>query len=167
VREGKDELVLSGLEKVEEPPSLLRLREAVKARLPRVDLPEILLEIAARTNFPAKFTHGSERESRVSALSTSLCAVLLAEACNIGLEPLVRNDVPALRRSRLSWVNQNFLRTETLTEANACLVAAQNRIPLVQSWGGGEVAVEDVTVRGAWKGVAVACGGMASTGCPS
>ncbi len=78
-----------------------------------------------------------------SDLPTSLCAVLVAEACNIGLEPLVRNDIPALRRSRLSWVNQNFLRTETLTEANAGLVAAQNRIPLVQTWGGGEVASAD------------------------
>ena len=143
VHEGKDELVLSGLEKVDEPSSLLRLREAVKARLPRVDLPEILLEIAARTGFPAKFTHVSERESRVSDLPTSLCAVVLAEACNIGLEPLVRHDISALRRSRLSWVNQNFLRVETLTEANACLVAAQNRIPLVQAWGGGEVASAD------------------------
>jgi TnpA family transposase len=115
----------------------------VNARLPRVDLPEILLEIAARTEFTAKFTHVSERESRVGDLATSLCAVLLAEACNIGLEPLVRNDVPALRRSRLSWVNQNFIRNETLTEANACLVAAQNGIPLVQAWGGGEVASAD------------------------
>jgi hypothetical protein len=34
-------------------------------------------------------------------------------------------------------------------------------------WDGGEVAVEDVTVRGGRKGVAGACGGMASTGCPS
>jgi TnpA family transposase len=101
------------------------------------------LEIAARTGFPAKFTHVSKRDSRVSDLPTSLCAALLAEACNIGLEPLVRNDIPALRRSRLSWVNQNFIRTETLTEANACLVAAQNRIPLVQTWGGGEVASAD------------------------
>jgi TnpA family transposase len=68
---------------------------------------------------------------------------LVAEACNIGLEPLVRNDVPALRRSRLSWVTQHFLRSETLTAANACLVAAQNRIPVVQTWGGGEVASAD------------------------
>jgi TnpA family transposase len=69
--------------------------------------------------------------------------VLIAEACNIGLEPLVRADVPALRRARLSWVNQNFIRNETLTDANACLVAAQNHIPLVQAWGGGEVASAD------------------------
>jgi TnpA family transposase len=140
---GQDELVLTGLDKLEEPPSLVQLREAVNARLPRVDLPEILLEIAARTDFTSKFTHVSEHASRVSDLSVSICAVLIAEACNIGLEPLVRPDVPALRRARLSWVNQNFLRNETLTDANACLVAAQNNIPLVQAWGGGEVASAD------------------------
>jgi hypothetical protein len=43
----------------------------------------------------------------------------------------------------LSWINQNFIRNETLTEANACLVAAQNSIPLVHRWGGGEVASAD------------------------
>ena len=141
--DGKEELVLTGLDKLDDSPSLVRLREAVNARLPRVDLPEILLEIAARTKFTSKFTHVSERDSRAVDLATSLCAVLIAEACNIGLEPLVRNDLSALRRSRLSWVNQNFIRNETLAEANACLVAAQNRIPLVQPWGGGEVASAD------------------------
>jgi TnpA family transposase len=141
--DGKDDLVLSGLEKLEDPPSLVRLRQASKARLPRVALPAILLEIAARTNFPAQFTHVSEQGARVEDLPLSVCAVLLAEACNIGLEPLVQNDLPALRRARLSWVQQNFLREETLTTAKACLVAAQNRIPLVQAWGGGEVASAD------------------------
>src|SRR6267378_189088 len=140
---GKDELVLTAPDKLDEPPSLVRLREEIARRLPRVDLPEILLEVAARTDFAAKFTHVSERESRVDDLRTSVCAVLIAEACNIGFEPLIRNDLPALRRSRLSWVNQNFIRNETLTEANACLVAAQNSIPLVHRWGGGEVASAD------------------------
>src|SRR5215813_12129905 len=142
-REGKEELVLTGLEKLDEPPSLVRLRAAIKARLPRVELPELLLEIAAQTGFTTKFTHVSERDSQVQDLTTTVCAALLAEACNIGLDPLVRDDVPALRRSRLSWVLQNFVRTDTLTAANACLVAAQNRIPLVHAWGGGEVASAD------------------------
>jgi hypothetical protein len=48
--DGKDELVLTGLDKLEDPPSLIRLREAVNARLPRVDLPEILLEITLVQN---------------------------------------------------------------------------------------------------------------------
>src|SRR3984893_7926493 len=140
--EVKDEPGLTALDRLHEPQSLLRLREEIALRLPRVDLPEILLEIAARTDFATKFTHDSERESRVEDLTISICAVLLAEACNIGFEPLVRSDLPALRRSRLSWINQNFIRNETLTEANICLVAAQNSIPLVRHWGG-EVASAD------------------------
>ncbi|EQD36363.1 Transposase, Tn3, partial [mine drainage metagenome] len=75
------------------------------------------------------FTHVSERAARVTDLGISVCAVLLAEACNTGLEPLVRYDVPSLRRERLSWVSQNYLRDETLTAANARLVAAQDEIP--------------------------------------
>lgn len=59
----QDELVLTGLDKREEPPSLVELREAVNARLPGVDLREILLEIAERTDFASKFTRISERAS--------------------------------------------------------------------------------------------------------
>ena len=43
--EGKDELVLTALDKLDEPQSLVRLREEIARRLPRVDLPEILLEV--------------------------------------------------------------------------------------------------------------------------
>lgn len=76
-------------------------------------------------------------------LPISLCAVLLAEACNIGLEPVVRADIPALTRSRLSWVQPNYLRAATLVRANACLVDTQTTMPLAQEWGGGEVASAD------------------------
>jgi TnpA family transposase len=137
------ELVLSPLDKLDEPPSLIALKATVAARLPRVDLPELLLEMHARTSFAAGFTHASEGGARAGDVSTSICAVLLAEACNTGFEPLIRLDTPALRRSRLSWVRQNYIRAETLTRANAALVAAQNKIPLAQSWGGGDVASAD------------------------
>ncbi len=140
---GRNDLVLSHLDKLDEPASLIALRRAVDARIPTVDLPEIILEIAARTGFAAAFTHISERTSRASDLQLSLRAVLLAEACNIGLEPLTRSDAPALRAERLSWVNQNFVRDDTLSAANALLVAAQNTIPLAHAWGGGEVASAD------------------------
>ena len=76
----KTELVLRPLEALAEPTSLKALRHAVKARMPRVDLPEILLEIAARTGCMEAFTHLTERTARAADLTTSLCAVLLAEA---------------------------------------------------------------------------------------
>jgi len=142
-KDGRDSLILTGLDEVEEPSSLTELRHQVERLLPRVDLPGILLEIHARTSFADEFTHISEGNARVKDLPISVCAVLMAEACNIGLEPLIRPDIPALTRSRLSWIQQNYLRTETLIRANARLVEAQTRIPLAQVWGGGEVASAD------------------------
>jgi TnpA family transposase len=141
--ENRPDLVVTALDKLDEPESLVRLREAVAGRLPRVDLPELVLEIGARTGFIDAFTHASEAGSRLGGLGTSISAVLVAEACNTGFEPLVCPDVPALRRSRLSWVKHNYVRAETLTAANARLVAAQNGITLAQAWGGGEVASAD------------------------
>jgi TnpA family transposase len=140
---GRDTLTLTGLDKLDEPPSLLTLRDQVQARLPRIDLPELLLEIHTRTGFAHEFTHISEGEARVSDLPMSLCAVLLAEACNIGLEPVVHSNMPALTRGRLSWVQQNYIRAETLTRSNARLVDTQATLALAQQWGGGEVASAD------------------------
>ena len=139
----KHELVLSPFDKLDEPALLIELRKKVASMLPRVELPELILEIAARTSFTDAFTHISERTARATDLHISLCAVLMAEACNTGIEPLIRGDVQALQRDRLSWVDQNYLRDDTLTAANAMLVIAQGRLALANLWGGGEVASAD------------------------
>ena len=141
--EGKTELSLAALERLDEPESLLALRTAVANLMPRVDLPEILLEVAARSGFSSAFTHVSERNARADNFATSLCAVLLGDACNTGLEPLIRSDIPALRRDRLSWVGQNYIRDDTLSAANVILVSMQSQLELAQIWGGGEVASAD------------------------
>ena len=137
---GRPTVVLTALDRLAESPRLIALREQVAALLPRVDLPEILLEVAAWTGFASEFSHISQNDGRIDDLSTSICAVLVAEACNIGLEPLVRSHVRALTRGRLSWVAQNYLRADTIGQANARLVDYQATITLAQAWGGGEVA---------------------------
>ena len=141
--EGKSTLTISNLDKLEEPASLTQLREQTAALLPRVDLAEILLEIQAKTGFAGEFTHVSEAGARANDLSTSACAVLLSEACNIGLRAVEHRDHPALVRGRLNWVEQNYIRAETLTRANARLVDFQTTLPLAQQWGGGDVASAD------------------------
>ncbi|EMX0366197.1 Tn3 family transposase, partial [Salmonella enterica] len=122
----KTELILNPLDAIEETPSLIALRQRVADMLPRVDLPELILEIDARTNFTSAFTHSSEQSSRVSDLNISICAMLMAEACNTGPEPFIRNDVAALKRDRLTWTDSNYIRDETIRVANAILVAAQS-----------------------------------------
>ena len=132
---GREELVLTGLDGLEDPPSLVELRTLTERMLPQVDLPELLLEVNAWTGFADAFTHVSETRSRIPDLPTSVCAALIADACNIALEPLVRKDTPALTRGRLSWIKQNYFRAETLIQANAALVDCQMTIPLAQTLG--------------------------------
>jgi len=140
---GRPTLTISPLEKLEESENLRSLRAKVTALLPRVDLPEVLLEIHEKTGFLDAFSHAHEEGARADNLTTSLCAVLVAMACNIGLRPLQRKDTPALTKHRLAWVKQHYIRAETLVESNACLVNAQKNVPIVQAWGGGEVASAD------------------------
>ncbi len=134
----KPRLTISPLASLDEPDSLKRLSKMISDLLPPVDLTELLLEINAHTGFADEFFHASEASARVDDLPVSISAVLMAEACNIGLEPLIRSNVPALTRHRLNWTKANYLRAETITSANARLVDFQATLPLAQIWGGGE-----------------------------
>lgn len=146
-RAGKTRLHLAPLEAVPEPPSLLALRETVARMMPRVDLPEVLLEVDAWTGYLGEFTHAgmtaAAAGSRMRDLSTSTAAVLIAQGCNLGFAPIVKPSHPALTRDRLSHVSQNYVRADTLTAANARLITAQSRIDVAQLWGGGLLASVD------------------------
>lgn len=80
----------------------------------------MLLEVTGWTGFLTEFTHVSDGAARAEDLDVGSCAVLVAEACNIGLEPVVQASNPALSRSRLSWVDQNYI-PDGLLEQQASL----------------------------------------------
>ncbi len=63
--------------------------------MPRVDLAERLPEIQAKTGFADEFTDVTEARTRAGDLPTSVCAVLLDEACNVGLQAVAHRDNPA------------------------------------------------------------------------
>jgi TnpA family transposase len=115
----------------------------VQTLMPRADVPGVVLEVMRRTGFANAFTHLSERQARVDDFDVSLCAALIAQACNTGYEPMIRQEVPALRRSRIAWVDMNFIRPETIVGADARIVAAHDALPIVKLWGAGEVASAD------------------------
>jgi len=141
--ENETELIVTPIEKLEELPGLLEARDLVSDLLPWVDLPELVLEIATRTGFIDDFIPLDLGVSHNKELALSICAVLVAEACNVGLGPVSQEDVPALKLERLASVQQNYIRAETINKANIRLVDAQNLLPLAQIWGGGEVASAD------------------------
>jgi hypothetical protein len=142
-KNGKKRIKLSKLEKIEDPASLISLRNKVSNLLPKIGLPELLMEVNNWTGFASEFTHISESESKMKNLDTSICAVLMAEACNIGHEPLIKGDEPALSRDRLSWVQQNYFSSENIAKSNARLVDYHTDLPLAQKIGSGDIISGD------------------------
>ena len=137
------ELPVDRLDALPESASLTTLRASVDALMPPADLPDLVLEIAAKTEFLHAFTNDHEPNAQLRDLEISLCAVLVAQACNVGYRPLVDDSNPALRESRLRYVAQRYLRADTLAAANARIVDYHAKLPLSERWGGGEVASID------------------------
>ncbi len=145
--DGRGRLHLNRLDAVVESKSLVELRGLIDAMMPRVDLPEVLLEVHSWTGYLTEFTHiamsDSQSGSRMDNLAISVAAVLIAEGCNVGLAPVIKPGHLALTRSRLSHVLQNYVRNDTIAAANARLIAAQAGIEIARLWGGGLIASVD------------------------
>ncbi len=139
--DAQGKLHLGALEAVKEPASLVELRQLVRAMLPRVSVPEVILEVMSwEPRFVEAFAAVSGGRSRLKDLEATLAACLTAHALNIGFDPLVKPGVAALERDRLSHVDQNYMRAETYAAANPWLVERQAGIGLARGWGGGLVA---------------------------
>ena len=102
--------------------------------LPRVDLPEVILEVMSWEpgSLVQAFTAVSGGRSRLedlpvpaggpAGLDRSVPGRALHEHRS---RPVAKQGVPALERSRLSHVFQNYFRPETLAPANVPLVTRQ------------------------------------------
>ena len=139
----RDRVHVAQLDRLSEPASASTLRADTHALLPQVELPELLLEVHPWTGFLDEFTHMSGGATRLPDLALSVCAVLVAQACNIGYRPVAHRDVSALTPARLEWVVANFVGPETLAAANNRLIAYHQKIGLTSRWGSGEVASAD------------------------
>ena len=118
------------LHAIEEPASLIALRRELASMLPKVDLPEVILEVMSwEPRFLEAFTAVSGGQSRLDGLHTTIAACLTVHALNIGFEPIVKPGVEALERDRISHVNQTYLNADTYTAANRWLVRGRRPEP--------------------------------------
>jgi hypothetical protein len=76
----------------------------VVERLPRVELAELVLEVALRTGFTEAFTHLTDRAARTADFALSLCAALLAKSLQHGT-----GTVHPSRHAGAALVKQNYL----------------------------------------------------------
>ncbi|MGN9845833.1 Tn3 family transposase [Nonomuraea sp. H19] len=137
-------LNLEKLEALPLPDGYQAVHDAVQAMLPRIDYPELLLEVNGHTGFLEVMPHLSGSEARRPDLDISQAGVLVARSCNVGFVPVLKAGQPALTLSRLRGVEKGYFHHEGLAAASATLVTAQSDISIaVQDWGGGLVASAD------------------------
>lgn len=137
----EDELVLSPLEASPRPASADALADRIAERLPRVELPEVLIEVDAWTHFSRHLVHAADLERVRPARLPHLYASLLAHACNFGLEQMAH--LTDLAYDHLAWCTTWYLREETLKAAFTALVNYHYHLPLSQLWGSGVLSSSD------------------------
>ena len=96
----RTELVIRPFDALPESESLQALKANVDSRLPEIPLTQVLLEMNARTNFAAEMLQDSLNTPHATNLELSVLAVLIAEACNIGLTAVADEKNTALKLSR-------------------------------------------------------------------
>lgn len=141
VRIEQGELIVSPLESEDRPASSVELEDLVAERLPRIDLPTLLIEVDSWVNFSKAFTHASGSGSRTRDQLPLLYASVLAQSCNFGLTLMAQMSEITYRQ--LAWTTTWYLREETLREANTQLVNYHYHLPLSHSWGGGTLSSSD------------------------
>jgi TnpA family transposase len=141
VRLEDGELVISPLEAEELPVSRQLLEAQVAARLPRLELADLVVEVDGWTHFTDHFTHAAGTEPRTQKVQEHLYAVLLGQACNLGLHDM--EHITEFSPKELAWCANWYLRDETLRPAIVSLVNHQHHHPLSQAWGGGTLSSSD------------------------
>lgn len=141
VRIEEDRLVLSPLEAESRPASATALADRITERLPRVALPDLLIEVDSWTHFAQHCVHAADAAALRPALLPHFYASILAHACNFGMEQMA--SLTDLAYDHLAWCTTWHLREDTLKAAVVALVNYHHHLPLSQSWGSGILSSSD------------------------
>ena len=124
VRYRKGKLVWTRGVEADEPPEHEPLFDAAD----RIDIDQLLLYVDRRTQFLSGFEHVMGRYQRGRGNKPLLVAGLMAFATNMGLGRM--SEISNFSRDQLSTSTNNFIRLETLREANDRLADATAKLPI-------------------------------------
>jgi hypothetical protein len=124
------------------PRAIRRLRETIKASMPRVRIEDLLQDVDAWCGFSRAFQPLSGYEPRAGDTYRPLLATLIAHGTNLGLAAMSQS-VDSVTGEQLQDINRWFLREATLKAANTVLVDHHHRLPLSRVWGDGTRSSSD------------------------
>ena len=139
VRIDKNKVRITPLD-AEIPEVVEELARKAYARVRRIKITQLLIEIDQLIHFSRHFTHlhsGDPAKDR-----EALLACLLAEATNLGLTKMA-DATPGMTRTRLSWVSDWYVRDDCFTKALAEIVNYHHRLAFSANWGDGTTSSSD------------------------
>jgi hypothetical protein len=118
-----------------------RLRKLIEPRLLEVDLPELLIEVDAWTNFTGQLTPLSGNRSRSHEMPCVLYAAIVAQATNLGPTGMAARASTATSSS--NGHGSSTAASRPSPPASAWLVNYHHQLPLTQAWGSGQLSSSD------------------------
>ena len=134
-------LIVGPLQAEDRPASVVEMEALIAERLPRIDLPTLLIEVDQWVNFTSALKHAGSGLSRRDQILELLHAGILAQSGNFGLTQMAR--MSGFDYQQLFWVTHWHLREETLREATTMMVNYHHHLPLSRLLGGGALSSSD------------------------
>ena len=122
-------------------PRPIELRAELDRLTPRIDIPDLLAEVAEWTGFTSHLTHAAGADPRMGDLQQHLHAALLAWGLNI--EPTRMAESCSLSYRQLAWATERYLGDDQLQAANDVLVDYLHQLQLAAHWGTGTFSSSD------------------------
>ncbi|WP_158679995.1 MULTISPECIES: Tn3 family transposase [Deinococcus] len=118
------------------------LQRTLAARLPRVKVTDLLLEVNAWCRFTGAFL--DLRNGKGVERHDHLLTALLADGLNLGLTKMAEaSPDPSVTVRRLMYLSDWFIRPESYAAGLAQIVNFQSKLPLAALWGDGTTSSSD------------------------
>ncbi|MEU6230569.1 Tn3 family transposase [Streptomyces sp. NPDC047042] len=108
------------------PPRPSSLSRQVEKMLPKVELPQVVLNVLSRTGAIAAFTTRNGNPSPYPEFELSVAAVMVAYGCNIGLEAVANEEKDALKLDRLTSISREYFRPDVIEACTILMLGAEN-----------------------------------------
>ncbi|WP_328935066.1 MULTISPECIES: Tn3 family transposase [unclassified Streptomyces] len=107
------------------PPRASSLSRQVQKMLPRVELPQVVLDVLSRTGAIAAFTTRNGNPSPYPEFELSVAAVMVGYGCNIGLEAVANDEKDALKLDRLTSISREYFRPDVIEACTTAMLGAE------------------------------------------
>ncbi|MGC0342760.1 Tn3 family transposase [Streptomyces sp. SLBN-8D4] len=108
------------------PPRPSSLSRQVEKMLPKVELPQVVLDVLSRTGGIAAFTTRNGNPSPYPEFELSVAAVMVAYGCNIGLEAVANEEKDALKLDRLTSISREYFRPDVIEACTTLMLGAES-----------------------------------------